>query len=339
MASLQQHFVLVHGAGHGAWCWFKLRHLLQDAGHKVSCFDLTGAGINLTDPNTLVSFHDYNQPLSHFMSCLPPNHKVVLVGHSAGGLSLTQALHEFADKISVVIFLAAAMLPFGFLTEEDMNDVVENLSGYGDVFQMYYGMGPNNPPTSLKLKEEFQRELFYHMSPTEDSLLASMLLRPYPSMVFKTAKFLGGAALLREEVLPEFVAEGEVDAGELQESVAVQELGAGRRGSTSADAAVVAGVDVDIAAARLDVNVAAGANVEVDVAQDSAAAGVDVAQGQCCCGLHLWWWRGTEGGARPGQCCWGGGRQVWRIRPPVARRQCVGGNGRRQSGEPLAAGW
>ncbi|KAJ0964670.1 hypothetical protein J5N97_025808 [Dioscorea zingiberensis] len=192
MASLQQHFVLVHGAGHGAWCWFKLRHLLQDAGHKVSCFDLTGAGINLTDPNTLVSFHDYNQPLSHFMSCLPPNHKVVLVGHSAGGLSLTQALHEFADKISVVIFLAAAMLPFGFLTEEDMNDVVEDLSGYGDVFQMYYGMGPNNPPTSLKLKEEFQRELFYHMSPTEDSLLASMLLRPYPSMVFKTAKFLGG---------------------------------------------------------------------------------------------------------------------------------------------------
>ncbi|KAJ0964726.1 hypothetical protein J5N97_025864 [Dioscorea zingiberensis] len=167
MASLQQHFVLVHGAGHGAWCWFKLRHLLQDAGHKVSCFDLTGAGINLTDPNTIVSFHDYNQPLSHFMSCLPPNHKVVLVGHSAGGLSLTQALHEFADKISVVIFLAATMLPFGFLTEEDMNDVVEDLSGYGDVFQMYYGMGPNNPPTSLKLKEEFQRELFYHMSPTE----------------------------------------------------------------------------------------------------------------------------------------------------------------------------
>ncbi|KAJ0981567.1 hypothetical protein J5N97_009822 [Dioscorea zingiberensis] len=88
--------------------------------------------------------------------------------------------------------------------------------------------------------------------------------------------------------------------------MAVQELGAGRRGSTSADAAVVAGVDVDIAAARLGVNVAAGANVEVDVTQDSAAAGVDVAQGQCCCGLHLWWWRGTEGGARPGQCCWGG---------------------------------
>ncbi|KAJ0964735.1 hypothetical protein J5N97_025873 [Dioscorea zingiberensis] len=167
MASLQQHFVLVHGAGHGAWCWFKLRHLLQDAGHKVSCFDLTGAGINLTDPNTIVSFHDYNQPLSHFMSCLPPNHKVVLVGHSAGGLSLTQALHEFADKISVAIFLAATMLPFGFLTEEDMTDVVADLSEYGDVYEMYYGMGPENPPTSLKLKEEFQREVLYHMSPVE----------------------------------------------------------------------------------------------------------------------------------------------------------------------------
>ncbi|KAJ0964702.1 hypothetical protein J5N97_025840 [Dioscorea zingiberensis] len=192
MAALQQHFVLVHGAGHGAWCWYKPRHLLQNSGHKVSCIDLAGAGINLTDPNTIVSFHDYNQPLSHFMSCLPPNDKVVLVGHSAGGLSLTQALHEFTDKISVAIFLAAIMLPFGFPTE-DTTDVVADVH-----HEMYYGRGPENPPTSLKLKEEFQREKLYHMSPVEDSILASMLLRPSPSMAFKTAKFPGGEKVINK---------------------------------------------------------------------------------------------------------------------------------------------
>lgn len=48
---------------------------------------------------------------------------MVLVGHSSGGLSLTQALHEFGDKISLAIFVAATMLPFGILTEQDARDV------------------------------------------------------------------------------------------------------------------------------------------------------------------------------------------------------------------------
>ncbi|KAH7657597.1 Carboxylesterase protein [Dioscorea alata] len=188
----KQHFVLVHGAGHGAWCWYKLRYHLQNSGHKVSCLDLAGAGIDPSDPNSLLSFRDYNEPLSHFLSSLPPNHKVVLVGHSSGGLSLTQALHEFGDKISLAIFVAATMLPFGILTEQDARDVVADLSEYGDVYEYNYGMGPDNPPTSVYFKKEFQRKILYQMSPEEDSILASMLLRPSSKIAFKTAKFSGG---------------------------------------------------------------------------------------------------------------------------------------------------
>lgn len=49
--------------------------------------------------------------------------QVILVGHSAGGLCVTHAMHIFSDKIKLAIFLAATMLPSGFLSEEDILDV------------------------------------------------------------------------------------------------------------------------------------------------------------------------------------------------------------------------
>lgn len=48
---------------------------------------------------------------------------MILVGHSAGGLSVTHALHVFGNKIKVAIFVAATMLPWGYQTEEDIKDV------------------------------------------------------------------------------------------------------------------------------------------------------------------------------------------------------------------------
>ena len=48
---------------------------------------------------------------------------MILVGHSAGGLSITQATHKFPDKISVAVYVAATMLRNGFLTEQDVKDV------------------------------------------------------------------------------------------------------------------------------------------------------------------------------------------------------------------------
>lgn len=45
------------------------------------------------------------------------------MGHSAGGLSITQACHRFANKIRLAVYVAATMLKFGFLTDQDFKDV------------------------------------------------------------------------------------------------------------------------------------------------------------------------------------------------------------------------
>lgn len=70
------HFVLVHGIGHGAWCWYKIRCLMESSGYKVSCLDLKSAGIDPSDADSVLSFEDYNKPLIDFLLSLPETDKV-----------------------------------------------------------------------------------------------------------------------------------------------------------------------------------------------------------------------------------------------------------------------
>eukprot|EP01018_Ginkgo_biloba_P004362 Gb_12800 [translate_table: standard] len=170
------HFVLVHGAGHGGWCWYKIQHLLHKAGHQVTAIDLAGAGRSTQNPNTILSFDDYNAPLIELLSILPASNKVVVVGHSAGGLSFTHASLLSSEKISVAVYIATTMRGVPNLFEE---------------YEFKYGLGLNDPPTSAMFRKQVQRQLLYQLSPPEDAMLASMLLRPAPCLAFQSARFDG----------------------------------------------------------------------------------------------------------------------------------------------------
>ncbi|XP_054788444.1 methylesterase 17-like [Prosopis cineraria] len=186
---LKQHFVLIHGVGGGSWCWYKIRSLMENSGYKVSCVDLKSSGIDRSDVDSVLSFDDYNKPLMDFMSALPENEQVILVGHSAGGLSITQASHKFRKKIRLAVYVAATMLKLGFWTDEDRKDGAPDLSEYGDVYELGFGQGKDKPPTSVLVKKEFQRKIIYPLSPNEDSTLAAMLLRPGPIQALTNTRF------------------------------------------------------------------------------------------------------------------------------------------------------
>ncbi|KAL6526895.1 hypothetical protein OROGR_015985 [Orobanche gracilis] len=198
------HFVLVHGIGGGAWCWYKIKCLMENSGYRVSCLDLKGAGVDPTDPNTILSFQDYNKPLIDFLSSLHVNDQVILVGHSAAGLSLSEAIHKFGKKkIRVAVFVAATMLRSGFVTDQDVKDGVPDLSDFGevnDICDFGFGLGNDRPPTTSMVKKEFQRKIIYPLCPQEtrkgsnfkwDFTLAAMLLRPGPIQALTTAIFEG----------------------------------------------------------------------------------------------------------------------------------------------------
>ncbi|KAI3887830.1 hypothetical protein MKX03_015463 [Papaver bracteatum] len=130
--STNKHFVLVHGGCLGAWCWYKLTPLLKSAGHLVTVLDLAGSGINSKQVNDLRSFSDYIHPFMEYSVpggiSAKPEEKVILVGHSLGGLVISKAMETFPEKISVAVFVTALMP--NITVEIDISDVVNEVTAY-----------------------------------------------------------------------------------------------------------------------------------------------------------------------------------------------------------------
>ncbi|CAN6685789.1 unnamed protein product [Malus baccata var. baccata] len=120
--SKQQHFVLVHGSCFGAWSWYKLVTLVRSSGHNVTALDLAASGVDPQQAKNLRSISDYLKPLRDFMEAI--DGKVILVGHSLGGLAISQAMERFPGKISVAVFVTALMpgpaLNISSLNKEDV---------------------------------------------------------------------------------------------------------------------------------------------------------------------------------------------------------------------------
>ncbi|CAK7339430.1 unnamed protein product [Dovyalis caffra] len=118
------HFVLVHGSSAGAWVWYKVKPMLEAAGHSVTALDMSASGVNTKTLEEVRTFDQYNEPLIEFIANLPEDEKVVLVGHSFGGLNLAFAMEKFPEKISLAIFVTA-ILPDtqhrpSFMLEKDL---------------------------------------------------------------------------------------------------------------------------------------------------------------------------------------------------------------------------
>nr|XP_010936456.1 putative methylesterase 11, chloroplastic [Elaeis guineensis] len=174
------HFVLVHGGGFGAWCWYKTIALLEDSGFKVNAVDLTGSGIHSFDTNKITSLPEYVRPLTSFLETLGDGEKVILVGHDFGGASISYAMEMFPSKIAKAVFLCAAMLTSGqstldmFSQQADTNDLMRQ----AQIF--VYGNGNDRPPTAIDLDKSSLKELLFNQSPAKDVALALVSMRTIP---------------------------------------------------------------------------------------------------------------------------------------------------------------
>jgi alpha-beta hydrolase superfamily lysophospholipase len=123
--SERRHFIQVHGLGHGAWCWYKVVVALEAAGHRVTAVDLAASGAHPARIDEVHSFDDYSRPLLDAVAAAPDGgERLVLVGHSHGGLSLALAMERFPRKVAAAVFVAAAMPCVGKhmgVTTEEVN--------------------------------------------------------------------------------------------------------------------------------------------------------------------------------------------------------------------------
>lgn len=102
-------YVLVHGGCHGAWCWYKVKPVLEASGHRVTVVDLTASGVNMSRVEEIQSLEDYTKPLLKVLESFDSDDKAILVAHSLGGPSVGLAADMFPSKISVAVFVASFM--------------------------------------------------------------------------------------------------------------------------------------------------------------------------------------------------------------------------------------
>lgn len=105
-----KHFVLVHGAWHGAWCWATTARLLVARGHRVTPLDLPSHGADETAPASVTLGHYAGRVISALDEI---EGTVVLVGHSMGGIVISTVAEARPAKVEKLVYLSAFLLPNG----------------------------------------------------------------------------------------------------------------------------------------------------------------------------------------------------------------------------------
>jgi pimeloyl-ACP methyl ester carboxylesterase len=161
-------FILVHGGGHGGWCWDKLVPELRNRGHRVVAPDLPGMGADRTplEQVTLGGWGDFIASLAR-----RSERPAVLVGHSRGGPVIGEAAERAPEAVLGLIYVSAIMIPAGMTTvaafaeepTELMDSATMTPDGLGFIFD-----------------REVARRRFYHRASQADAEAALDRLCPEP---------------------------------------------------------------------------------------------------------------------------------------------------------------
>ncbi|XP_068342603.1 methyl jasmonate esterase 1-like [Pyrus communis] len=173
-----KHFVLIHGACHGAWSWYKVATLLKDSGHNVTALDLGASGINPIQVQQLPSLSEYVEPLTELMVSLPPKEKVILVAHSLGGAVISIFMERFPQKIAAAVYVTAFMSGPTLNYSTIFAEVTKRFDFMDSQFR--YDNGTNNPATSFLFGPKALATELYQLSPPQDLTLGLSLVRFTP---------------------------------------------------------------------------------------------------------------------------------------------------------------
>jgi pimeloyl-ACP methyl ester carboxylesterase len=177
-----KHFVLVHGAWHGAWCWYKTVTLLQADGHRVTVLDLPSHGTDGT-PAAGVTLAAYAaRVIAAIDAAAEP---VILVGHSMGGIVISTVAEAVPAKISRLVYVSAFLLPNGSSLLDIATRDAGSLATPNLIVKAEEGV--------VDINRDGITAVFYGHSKPEDINLARPLLKANALAPFATPLVLTGA--------------------------------------------------------------------------------------------------------------------------------------------------
>lgn len=168
-------FVLVHGAWGGGWIWERVTPLLEKAGHEVIVPDLPGHGEDRI-PIPEVSLQKYAGRVCEVLDA--QFEPVTLVGHSMGGVVISQAAERCPEKVQVLVYLTAFLLRDG----ETLLSVAEN-----DTEAIILpNLVMSEDQTYATIREDAVKEVLCADCPDEEVERAKSLLVPQALAPFAT---------------------------------------------------------------------------------------------------------------------------------------------------------
>ncbi|MBI3675046.1 MAG: alpha/beta fold hydrolase [Proteobacteria bacterium] len=167
-------FVLVHGAWHGGWCWDEVMPLLRKAGHQAIAPDLPGLGKDKT-PLAQVDLSRWTLFVSNIV--VDQFEPVVLVGHSRGGIVISEVAEIVPDRIQTLVYLTAFLVPDGKTMTDLLTAAPANPHAEGAIVMDAAGLSSTVAPEKIV-------PVFYNTTPAALSARTMRLLTPEPMMSF-----------------------------------------------------------------------------------------------------------------------------------------------------------
>ena len=163
-------YVLVHSAWLGAWQWQQVSKTLETAGHIVITPDLAGDGSDKT-PASNITMETYVNQLLAILDGQPE--KVVLVGHSFNGITVSRMAELRPKKIDRLVYLTAFLLPNG----ASFYDAVKGVPDSKAVEHFFL----SEDQTEAFVKSEEMQNTFAHDIPAEVFNQAIAYIVPEPA--------------------------------------------------------------------------------------------------------------------------------------------------------------
>jgi len=166
--------LLVHGAFGRAANWDRVAPGLRAAGHDVEAIDLPGQGEDPT-PVAEATLDRYAARVCEALASGPP---AVLVGHSMGGMVITQAAARCPELVDRLVYVTAFLPSDG----ESLIDLTQRPEATGDAVQA--GLVVEGDPPVATMPPDAAREGLMHCCDDEAAAWAGSLRGPQPVAPF-----------------------------------------------------------------------------------------------------------------------------------------------------------
>jgi len=162
-------YVLIHGSWHGAWCWKKVIPLIEKEGHKVVAPDLPGHGEDKR-PSAEITLRVYTDQVCKILD--EQSKPAILVGHSMGGVVITQTAEYRPKKIKKLVYLTGFLLQNGESLFQHLKRDTGSLVLSSQIL--------SEDQSYSTIKEEALKKVFYADCSDEDVEFAKSRLVPDP---------------------------------------------------------------------------------------------------------------------------------------------------------------